>query len=59
MRIVALARGLVERPDVPAVEREHHVDPELPQRGDRLVPGMTVDVRHRRKSTRGALELDR
>ena len=38
-----VARGLVERPDVAAVQREHHVGPELPQRGDGLLAGVSLD----------------
>ena len=40
----ALVAGrLVQRPDVPAVEREHHVDPEGPHRRDRLLAGVALD----------------
>jgi hypothetical protein len=46
-----VAGRLVERPDVSAVQREHRVDPVLLQRGDRLLSGVPVDVRHDRDRT--------
>ena len=41
-----VARRLVERPDVPTVEREHHVHAEAAQRGDGLLPGVALDHPH-------------
>jgi hypothetical protein len=44
----ALASPLVQRPDVAAVEGEHHVDPELQHRRDGLLSGMPLDRLTRR-----------
>ncbi len=39
-----VAARLVQRPDVTAVQGEHHVDPERPHRRDRLLAGVPVDA---------------
>jgi hypothetical protein len=42
---------------VTAVQREHHVDAELPERGDRLVTGVTLDTSHQDTVGADAVEL--
>ena len=43
---VPAARRLVQRPDVPTVQGEHHVGPEAADGSDRLLPGVSLDHRH-------------